>query len=105
MNDDAKEDVPGVAVVPARSRRKLELEAVRDARQLVLRVVLAIVEARRRVVGDADVCVSRCRTVIPRQLAGASGKNLVIGSVSASFPASTCSITAVAVNILPNEPD
>ena len=52
-----------------------------------------------------DVWFSRFLTVIVRQLAGASGKNLVIGSLSDSLPSSICSITAVAVNILPSEPD
>jgi hypothetical protein len=36
---------------------------------------------------------------------GAPGKNLPMGSASESFPSSTCSITAVAVNILPSDPD
>ena len=52
-----------------------------------------------------EVWFSRLRTVMSRQAAGASGKNFVIGSVSASLPSSTCNITAVAVNILPSEPD
>ena len=42
---------------------------------------------------------------MPRHGAGASGKNFVRGSESASFPSSTRSITAVEVNCFPTEPD
>ena len=49
--------------------------------------------------------MSRCRTRIGFQLAGASGRYFVIESSSASRPSSTISMTAAAVNCLPTDPD
>jgi len=42
---------------------------------------------------------------MPCQKDGTPGKNFAIGSESAIFPSSTCSIRAAEVNILPSEPD
>ena len=68
------------------------------------RVVAPVIELAVVVIGNAG----RVREQMPhrnaRHEAGA-GKNFVSGSLSATLPSSTCSMTAAAVNCLPSEPD